>query len=51
MAGWFQRNPLRAGDVVLFHDRLPRAAEVLPELIEATRERGLAFVPVSHWTR
>jgi glycosyltransferase involved in cell wall biosynthesis/peptidoglycan/xylan/chitin deacetylase (PgdA/CDA1 family) len=51
MAGWFRRNPLRGGDVVLFHDRLPLAAEVLPELIEATRQRGLAFVPVSHWTR
>jgi teichuronic acid biosynthesis glycosyltransferase TuaC len=51
MAGWFRRHPLRAGDVVLFHDRLPHAAEVLPEVIEATRQRGLAFVPVSHWTK
>jgi teichuronic acid biosynthesis glycosyltransferase TuaC len=51
MAGWFRRNPLRSGDVVLFHDRLPHANEVLPDVIEATRRRGLAFVPVSHWTQ
>jgi peptidoglycan-N-acetylglucosamine deacetylase len=51
MPEWFRRRPLQPGDVVLFHDRLPHAAEVLPELIEATRRRGLSFVPLSEWTR
>jgi peptidoglycan/xylan/chitin deacetylase (PgdA/CDA1 family)/glycosyltransferase involved in cell wall biosynthesis len=47
MAGWFRNHPLRGGDIVLFHDRLPLAGEVLPELIEASRRRGLDFVPIS----
>jgi glycosyltransferase involved in cell wall biosynthesis/peptidoglycan/xylan/chitin deacetylase (PgdA/CDA1 family) len=51
MAAWFQRRPLRGGDVVLFHDRLPHAAAVLPDLIEASRARGLIFAPVSTWTQ
>ena len=51
MAGWFRKHPLCGGDVVLFHDRLPHAAAVLPELIETTRARGLSFATVSRWTR
>jgi peptidoglycan/xylan/chitin deacetylase (PgdA/CDA1 family) len=51
MADWLRRHPLKGGDVVLFHDRLPLAAAVLPELIETTRRRGLDFVPVSHLVR
>ena len=47
MADWFRANPLRGGDIVLFHDRLPLAREVLPELVETSRRRGLDFVPVS----
>jgi peptidoglycan/xylan/chitin deacetylase (PgdA/CDA1 family)/glycosyltransferase involved in cell wall biosynthesis len=50
LAVWFRRNPLRSGDVVLLHDRLPLAVDVLPELILATRERGLEFVPLTEWT-
>ena len=49
MADWFRSNPLRGGDIVLLHDRLPFAGEVLPEVIAATRQRGLDFVPVSSW--
>jgi peptidoglycan/xylan/chitin deacetylase (PgdA/CDA1 family) len=48
---WLRRNPLQGGDIVLFQDRLPHAAAVLPELIESARQRGLDFVPVSHWAR
>jgi teichuronic acid biosynthesis glycosyltransferase TuaC len=51
LAEWIRRNPLHAGDIVLFHDRLPLAGQVLPELIETTRQRGLSFVPVSQWAR
>ena len=51
MADWFRRNPLKGGDIILFHDRLPLASEVLPELIETTRQRGLAFAPVSQLMR
>jgi peptidoglycan/xylan/chitin deacetylase (PgdA/CDA1 family) len=46
---WFRRRPLRRGDVVLMHDNMPYAAEVLPEIIHAARARGLAFTTVSHW--
>jgi glycosyltransferase involved in cell wall biosynthesis/peptidoglycan/xylan/chitin deacetylase (PgdA/CDA1 family) len=51
LSAWFRSHPLRAGDIVLLHDRLPLAVDVLPELIEATRQRGLNFVPLSQWTR
>jgi glycosyltransferase involved in cell wall biosynthesis/peptidoglycan/xylan/chitin deacetylase (PgdA/CDA1 family) len=51
LSAWFRSHPLRAGDIVLLHDRLPLAVDALPELIETTRERGLDFVPLSQWTR
>lgn len=40
---WFRQRPLRGGDLVLLHDRLPYAAEVLPEVIGAARGAGLTF--------
>jgi teichuronic acid biosynthesis glycosyltransferase TuaC len=49
MADWFRSNPLQGGDILLLHDRLPFAGAVLPEVIAATRQRGLDFVPISHW--
>jgi glycosyltransferase involved in cell wall biosynthesis/peptidoglycan/xylan/chitin deacetylase (PgdA/CDA1 family) len=51
MIQWFRCHPLRAGDIVRFHDRLPHAVDVLPQLIESTRQCGLDFVPVSHWMK
>jgi peptidoglycan/xylan/chitin deacetylase (PgdA/CDA1 family) len=46
---WFARRPLAGGDVVLLHDSHPHAAGVLPQLIEATRRRGLEFVTPQRW--
>jgi peptidoglycan/xylan/chitin deacetylase (PgdA/CDA1 family) len=46
---WFQTRPLRGGDIVLFHDTHPFAAEILPELIRAARQRGLSFTTPRHW--
>jgi peptidoglycan-N-acetylglucosamine deacetylase len=46
---WFQSRPLQGGDIVLFHDTHPFAAEILPELIRATRQRGLSFTTPRHW--
>lgn len=48
---WFRGRPLRGGDVVLMHDDWPRAAEVVPDLVEAVRARGLRFAKVLEWTR
>jgi peptidoglycan/xylan/chitin deacetylase (PgdA/CDA1 family) len=48
--GWFASRPLCSGDVVLMHDNVPYAAEVLPDLIPRTRARGLTFTKVSQWT-
>jgi glycosyltransferase involved in cell wall biosynthesis/peptidoglycan/xylan/chitin deacetylase (PgdA/CDA1 family) len=50
MRTWFREHPLRGGDIVLLHDRVPHALDVLPELIETTQARGLTFTPVSAWT-
>lgn len=47
---WFRQHPLQGSDIVLFHDRLPYAGAVLPDLIRTSRERGLTFAPVSTWT-
>jgi peptidoglycan/xylan/chitin deacetylase (PgdA/CDA1 family) len=46
---WFEARPLRAGDVVLFHDTWPYAAEVLPELIARARAAGLRFDTLARW--
>jgi peptidoglycan/xylan/chitin deacetylase (PgdA/CDA1 family) len=48
---WFRNNPLQSGDLVLMHDRLPFAAEVLPEVVSASRQRGLAFATLDEWVR
>jgi peptidoglycan/xylan/chitin deacetylase (PgdA/CDA1 family) len=39
----FQANPVRGGDVVLLHDTVPHAIEVLPQVIEAAHGAGLRF--------
>jgi peptidoglycan/xylan/chitin deacetylase (PgdA/CDA1 family) len=48
---WFGRRPLRGGDLVLLHDRVPHALEVLPGLIEDAHGRGLTFAPVTAWVK
>jgi peptidoglycan/xylan/chitin deacetylase (PgdA/CDA1 family) len=41
---------LQGGDIVLFHDNHPHAAEILPELIRRTRASRLEFCRLSGWT-
>jgi peptidoglycan-N-acetylglucosamine deacetylase len=50
LLAWFGGRPLRGGDIVLFHDRLPRAEAVLPELVRASCDRGLTFGPLTAFT-
>ncbi|MDB5357463.1 MAG: tuaC [Phycisphaerales bacterium] len=47
---WFRSHPLNGGDIVLLHDWFPHSAEVLPEIINGTRARGLNFTSVRAWT-
>jgi teichuronic acid biosynthesis glycosyltransferase TuaC len=48
VSDWFRAHVLNAGDIVLLHDNRPFAADVLPEVIRATRERGLEFATFEH---
>jgi peptidoglycan/xylan/chitin deacetylase (PgdA/CDA1 family)/glycosyltransferase involved in cell wall biosynthesis len=43
VSDWFRTHALKAGDIVLLHDNRPFAAVALPQVIKATRERGLEF--------
>jgi peptidoglycan/xylan/chitin deacetylase (PgdA/CDA1 family)/glycosyltransferase involved in cell wall biosynthesis len=45
----FESSPLKGGDVVLLHDNHPWAAAVLPDVIAASRRRGLRFTTVTEW--
>lgn len=45
----FDARPLRGGDVVLMHDTYRHAADVLPDLVEEARRRGLRFVNCQYW--
>jgi peptidoglycan/xylan/chitin deacetylase (PgdA/CDA1 family) len=49
IGSWFREHPLRGGDLVLMHDPIPQAAEVLPPLIDEARGRGLTFATPSEW--
>jgi peptidoglycan/xylan/chitin deacetylase (PgdA/CDA1 family) len=40
---------LHGGDVVLLHDTVPHAAQVLPEIIRSARARGLGFTTAADW--
>lgn len=40
---WFQERPLRAGDIVLFHDDAPYTRDFLPELVSGGRQAGIGF--------
>jgi hypothetical protein len=46
LATQFQRRLIDPGDVVLLHDTFPYAANVLPMVIAAARERGVSFIPI-----
>ena len=46
---WFREHPLRGGDMVLMHDKVSHAIDVLPSLIDEARGRGLTFTTPSHW--
>lgn len=46
---WFRQRPLVGGDVVLLHDNQPHAAGAIPELVRATRARGLTFTTPLQW--
>lgn len=46
---WFRERPVRGGDLVVMHDPVPHAIDVLPSLIDEARGRGLAFTTPSHW--
>jgi peptidoglycan/xylan/chitin deacetylase (PgdA/CDA1 family) len=46
----FDGRPLCGGDVVLLHDNVPHAADVLPDVIRSVRKSKLTFLPVTAWT-
>ncbi len=46
---WFSERVPRSGDLVLMHDNLPHAAEVLPDLAASAHERGLTFSTINDW--
>ncbi len=46
---WFEGHPLRGGDLVLMHDNVGHAIDVIPDLSEAIRASGLSFATVSDW--
>jgi len=45
----FTDRPVRAGDLLLFHDSRPHCLSVLPDLIEEARARGLRFTTPDKW--
>lgn len=42
-------SALRGGDVVLLHDNVPFAAEVLPAVVRSARRGGIEFGTVADW--
>jgi teichuronic acid biosynthesis glycosyltransferase TuaC len=49
LAARLRAEDLCGGDIVLLHDRLPFAAEVLPKLIAEVRARDLDFCRLDAW--
>jgi peptidoglycan-N-acetylglucosamine deacetylase len=45
----FDNCPLRAGDILLFHDNRPHCLTVLPDLIQKARARSLTFTTPEKW--
>jgi glycosyltransferase involved in cell wall biosynthesis len=48
---WFDRRPLRGGDIVLMHDSVPHAMQVVGDLIRTARTDGLHFVTIPEWAK
>jgi glycosyltransferase involved in cell wall biosynthesis/peptidoglycan/xylan/chitin deacetylase (PgdA/CDA1 family) len=46
---WFGAHALQAGDLVLLHDKIPHAIEIVPSLSKQARASGLTFATVSDW--
>lgn len=44
-----QQQPVDPGDIVLMHDNKPFAAEVLSEVIDSMKRRGIAFASPANW--
>jgi peptidoglycan/xylan/chitin deacetylase (PgdA/CDA1 family) len=51
LAGRFSARGLRGGDMVLLHDNVPHAAEILPEIIGSARRNGIEFATVTEWVQ
>ena len=49
VSDWFGARTLRGGDVILLHDRIPHAIEIVPHLVKETHASGLTFSTVSDW--
>ena len=49
VAAWFAAQPLRGGDLVLLHDTVPHAIDLVPILADQARASGLTFATVADW--
>jgi peptidoglycan-N-acetylglucosamine deacetylase len=49
VSDWFGARTLRGGDVILLHDRVPHAIEIIPHLVDVARASDLTFSTVSDW--
>jgi peptidoglycan/xylan/chitin deacetylase (PgdA/CDA1 family) len=46
-----RQRPLRAGDILLFHDNKPFGADLIPEIAAKVRQQGLRFTTPDDWNR
>jgi peptidoglycan-N-acetylglucosamine deacetylase len=46
---FFQGRPLQGGDLILMHDDVAHALEVVPDLVGQAHASGLAFATISDW--
>jgi peptidoglycan-N-acetylglucosamine deacetylase len=49
LRAWFEARSLRGGDLVLMHDNVPHAIEIMPNLVQQARASGLTFSTVADW--
>jgi peptidoglycan/xylan/chitin deacetylase (PgdA/CDA1 family) len=47
--GWFEREPLAGGDIVLLHDVHARIAPALEVVVDRARRLGLSFATPADW--
>jgi hypothetical protein len=45
----FRRRPPRGRDLILFHDNLPHARLIVPDLVESARAQALTFAAIDAW--